>query len=342
MQELRRDLWDLVQVPGPSGFEGPVAEFIQKKIEPYVSRVEIDGMGNLLAVKKGPPGSPVFALLAHMDEVSMVVTYCGDGFIRFDYVGSVSSAVVVGQPVRVLTQSGPIPGVVCSPSVHLAQNVGELWIDVGPRVARVEPGDPIIFDTSPRWLDDEEKILASKAVDDRTGCAVLIETARRLQNLDLGVTLLFAFTVQEEVGCRGAEYAARQIHPRWALAVDNAYAIDPGSGPGKAVPLGTGPVVRRFESGKPGRGMAISFSDEVLVQALRAAGKAANLPVHVDARFNLYTDASGAYEAFSDIKCTSLTIPRRYSHSPYEVTHLDSLQNTVTLLCKYFEANWKR
>jgi len=342
MQELRSNLWDLVQVPGPSGFEGPVAEFIQKKIEPYVSRVEIDGMGNLLAVKKGPPGSPVFALLAHMDEVSMVVTYCGDGFIRFDYVGSVSSAVVVGQPVRVLTQSGPIPGVVCSPSVHLAQNVGELWIDVGPRVARVEPGDPIIFDTSPRWLDDEEKILASKAVDDRTGCAVLIETARRLQNLDLGVTLLFAFTVQEEVGCRGAEYAARQIHPRWALAVDNAYAIDPGSGPGKAVPLGTGPVVRRFESGKPGRGMAISFSDEVLVQALRAAGKAANLPVHVDARFNLYTDASGAYEAFSDIKCTSLTIPRRYSHSPYEVTHLDSLQNTVTLLCKYFEANWKR
>jgi putative aminopeptidase FrvX len=124
--------------------------------------------------------------------------------------------------------------------------------------------------------------------------------------------------------------------------VDNAYAIDPGLGPGKAVPLGTGPVVRRFESGKPGRGMAISFSDEVLVQGLRAAGKAANLPVHVDARFNLYTDASGAYEAFSDIKCTSLTIPRRYSHSPYEVTHLDSLQNTVTLLGKYFEANWRR
>jgi putative aminopeptidase FrvX len=342
MEQLRLDLLELVQIPGPSGFEGPVAEYIQSKIEPYVSRVETDGMGNLLAVKKGPPGAPVFMVMAHMDEVGMVVTYCGDGFIRFDYVGSISSAVVVGQPVKVLTQAGPIPGVVCSPSVHLAQNVGELWIDVGPRVARVEPGDPIIFDTSPRWLDDEEKVLASKAVDDRTGCAVLIETARRLQHLDLGVTLLFAFTVQEEVGCRGAEYAARQIHPSWAVAVDNAYAIDPGSGQGKAVPLGTGPVVRRFESGKPGRGMAISFSDEVLVQALRAAGKAANLPVHVDARFNLYTDASGAYEAFSDIKCTSLTIPRRYSHSPYEVTHLDSLQNTATLLCKYVETNWKR
>jgi endoglucanase len=126
------------------------------------------------------------------------------------------------------------------------------------------------------------------------------------------------------------------------VALDNAYATTPGLGPDRAVPLGTGPVIRRFESIKPGRGMAISFSDPELVQALRAAGKAADLPIHVDARFNLFTDASGAYEAFSDIKVSSLTIPRRYSHSPYEVTHLDSLQNTVKLLCKYFEANWKR
>jgi putative aminopeptidase FrvX len=342
MQELRRDLWELVQIPGPSGFEGPVAEVISKKIEPYVSRVEIDGMGNLLAVKKGPPGSSVFALMAHMDEVSMVVTYCGDGFIRFDYVGHINPAAVVGQPVKILTQSGPIPGVVCSPSVHLSQAVGSLWIDVGPRIDRVEPGDPIIFNTTPYWLDEEEKVLASKAVDDRTGCAVLIETARRLAKTDLAVTVIFVFTVQEEVGARGAEYAARQIHPTWAVAIDNAYAMDPGAGPDKAVPLGSGPVIRRFESIKPGRGMAISFSDPELVQGLRAAGKTANLPIHVDVRFNLFTDASGAYEAFSDIKCTSLTIPRRYSHSPYEVTHLDSLQNTVALLCKYFESNWKR
>jgi putative aminopeptidase FrvX len=342
MEQLRGNLLELVQVPGPSGFEGPVAEYIHPRIEPYVSRVEMDGMGNLLAVKKGPSGSSVFLLMAHMDEVSMVVTYCGDGFIRFDYVGHINPAVVVGQPMKVLSRSGPIPGIVCSPSVHLSQSVGSPWIDVGPRIDWVEPGDPIIFNTTPCWLDEEEKVLASKAVDDRTGCAVLVETARRLANLDLGITLIFAFTVQEEVGCRGAEYAARQIHPTWAVAIDNAYAMDPGAGPDKAVPLGSGPVIRRFESAKPGRGMALSFSDPELVQGLRAAGKAANLPIHVDARFNLYTDASGAYEAFSDIKCASLTIPRRYSHSPYEVTHLDSLQSTVTLLCGYFESNWKR
>ncbi len=342
MEQLRRDLLDLVQISGPSGYEGPVAEWISEKIQPYVSKVEIDGMGNVLAIKKGPPGAKVFILMAHMDEVSMVVTYAGDGFIRFDYVGSINPAVVVGQPVRVLTQSGPIPGVVCSPSVHLAESVGELWIDVGPRANRVEPGDPIIFDTTPRWLDDEEKVLATKAADDRTGCAILIDTARRLVNMNLGITLILAFTVQEEVGARGAQYVARQIHPTWSVAVDNAYAINPGAGPDKAFPLGTGPVIRRFESIKPGRGMYLNFGDPELVQGLRAAGQAAKLPIHVDVRFNIYTDAAGAYEAFSDIKCTSLTIPRHYSHSPYEVTHLDGLENTVTLLGKYFETNWKQ
>ncbi|HYB19278.1 MAG TPA: M20/M25/M40 family metallo-hydrolase [Thermodesulfobacteriota bacterium] len=342
MEQLRSDLLDLVQIPGPSGYEGEVAKWISPKIQPYFSKVEIDGMGNLLAIKEGPPGAKVFVAMAHMDEVSMVVTYAGDGFIRFDYVGSINPAVVVGQPVRVLTQSGPIPGVVCSPSVHLGQRVGELWIDVGPRANRVEPGDPIIFDTTPRWLDDEKKVLATKAADDRTGCAILIDTARRLANMDFGITLIFAFTVQEEVGARGAQHVARQIHPTWAVAVDNAYAINPGAGPDKAFPLGTGPVIRRLESIKPGRGMYINFGDPELIKGLRAAGQAAKLPIHVDVRFNIFTDAAGAYEAFSDIKCTSLTVPRHYSHSPYEVTHLDGLKNTVTLLGTYLEMNWKR
>ena len=100
-------------------------------------------------MKDGPADAPVFMLMAHMDEVSMVVTYTGDGFARFEFVGSINPAVVVGQPVLVMTQSGNVPGVVCSPSVHLMQSETELWIDVGPRIDKVEPGDPIIFDTTP-------------------------------------------------------------------------------------------------------------------------------------------------------------------------------------------------
>jgi len=337
MEELRKDLLDLVNTPGPSGWEKPVARIVQKRISPYVSKVEIDGMGNVIAVKPGPERAPLLMLSAHMDEVSMVVTSIKDGFILFEYVGTINPAAVVGHPVMVLTQRGEVPGVVCSPSVHLAQPGGKLWIDVGARVNLVEPGDPIIFDTTPRWLDDERKILASKAVDDRAGCAVLIDTARNLADVNLEVTLVFAFTVQEEVGARGAQFVARNIHPTWAIAIDNNYAVDLWAGPELAFPLGSGPIIRRFESIKPGRGMYINFPDAELVRGLREAGKSANLPVHVDARFNVYTDAAGAYEVWSDIKSTSVTIPRRYSHSPYEVTHLDGIKNTVILLCEYLK-----
>lgn len=335
MKELRQDLLDLVNTPGPSGFEGSVAQLIKERIHPYVSTVEIDGMGNVIATKQESAEKPVFMLMAHMDEVSMVTTYTGDEFVSFDYVGTINPAVVVGQPMLILTHSGPIPGVVCSPSIHLAQPVGELWIDVGPRIDLVEPGDPIIFNTTPHWLDEEKKVLASKAIDDRTGCAILIDIARNLSGVNLDYTVVFAFTVQEEVGARGAQFVARNIHPTWAVAIDNHYATDRRTGPDRAFPLGTGPVIRRFESIKPGRGMYINFGNPELIQGLREAGESANLPVHVDVRFNVYTDAAGAYEAWSDIKCTSLNVPRRYSHSPYEVTHLDGLKNTVTLVTTY-------
>jgi len=342
MEELRRDLLDLVQTPGPSGFEGAVAQLIQERISPYVSEVTLDAMGNLIATKSGAPGAPVFLLMAHMDEVSMVVTYTGEGFVRFDFVGSINPAVVVGQPILVLSRSGSVPGVVSSPSVHLGQEAIEPWIDVGSRIDQVEPGDPIIFDSTPRWLDDDQKVLAAKAVDDRSGCAIVIDTARQLAKDYLDVNLVFAFTVQEEVGARGAQFLARRLHPTWAVAVDNAYARDPGAGPEKAFPLGTGPVIRRFESIKPGRGMYINFADPELVQGLREAAEKACLPYHVDVRFNIYTDAAGAYEVLSDIKCTSVSSLRRYSHSPYEVTHLEGLNNTVKLLTTFLRMKWER
>jgi endoglucanase len=342
MGDMRQNLFELVQIPGPSGFENDVAKYIKKEIEPFISRIDIDGMGNLLAKKEGPEEAPIFLLMAHMDEVSMVTTYVKDSFVRFDYVGTINPSVAVGQPMLVITKERKIPGVVCSPSVHLSQTVGDLWLDVGSRGNFIEPGDPIIFDTKPRWLDDREKILASKSIDDRAGCAVLLDVARKLRDTSLKINLIFAFTVQEEVGSRGAEYVARHLHPAWAIAVDTSYAIDAFTDETKAIPLGEGPLIRKFESAKPGRGMAIQFADQQLVEALRLAEKEINIPVKVDARFNLYTDSSGVYEAFSDVKCTSVTIPRRYSHSPYEVIHLDSLEKTSSILTQYFKSNWEK
>ena len=133
-----------------------------EKIAPYALRVEIDEVGNLLAYKDGPANSPVLMIMAHMDEVSMVVTSTHGGFVRFEFVGSINPVAIVGQPMLILTESGPVPGVTCSPSVHLGQKLERPWLDVGGRIDRVEPGDPIVFDTAPRWLDDDMMTHLSK------------------------------------------------------------------------------------------------------------------------------------------------------------------------------------
>ena len=333
--ELRRDLLELVRIPGPSGFEQPVAEVIRKKVEPYISTIQVDGMGNLLATKKGPEGAPTLALLAHMDEISMVTTDVRDGFVWFDFVVDINPAVTSGQPVLILTDKGPVPGVVRSPSTHLGQTLNRLWIDAGPRCSQVEPGDPIVFDTVPRWLNDEETLLASRAVDNRQGCAVLLETARRVADVDLDINVMFAFTVQEEIGCRGARHLAKTVHPKWAISIDTGYGGDPEAGPGVGVPLGTGPVIRRFESVKPLRGMLLFFADPQLVTDLRESAKRADVPYSLDVRFGLFTDAAGVYDEWSDIKCVSITVPRRNSHSPYEVVDLNTMEQTASLLTDF-------
>jgi endoglucanase len=334
MEEFKRELLELVALNGPSGFEGPVAEYIRKKIEPFVTRVEIDGVGNVLATKQGPPGAPVLMFMAHMDQVSMVVTAIPDGFIRFDYVGSVYPACIVAHPLLVLTDSGPVPGVVGSPSYHMGQgNLDNLWLDVGGRVDRVRVGDPIVFDSAPRWLDDDQKILASRSLDDRTGCAILLELARRFKDVQLGVTVIFTFTVQEEVFARGAQYAAKMVHPKWVVSVDGGTAKNPSIPPEANVPaFDNGLGLRRYETIKPQRGVLTFWADPDLVRQITRAGERTRVPIHYDVRFNVYTDAAGSSESWMDIKCAALGTPRRYGHAPLEIVHLDTLGKAVAVL----------
>jgi putative aminopeptidase FrvX len=340
MNELKHDLLELVGLHGPSGFEGPVAEWIRKRVESSVTHVEIDGVGNVLATKAGPPGSPVLMLMAHMDQVSMVVTSIPDGFVRFDYVGSIYPACVVAHPVLILTDSGPVPGVVGSPSYHMGQTALEnLWIDVGSRVDRVRVGDPIVFDSVPRWLDDDEKILAARSLDDRTGCAILLELARRFQTVKLNTTVIFTFTVQEEVFARGAQFAAKHVHPRWVIAVDGGTAQNPSLKPeANCPPFDDGLVVRRYETIKPQRGVLTYWADPGLVRALARAAERTGHRLHYDARYNVYTDAAGATEAWMDIKCTTLSTPRRYGHAPLEIVHMDTIGKAVTVLDAFLRA----
>lgn len=340
MEAMKQDLLELVSAIGPSGDEGQVAELIKGKLSSHVSDVRKDRMGNLLATKNAGEKAPTVALLAHMDEVSMVVTRIEGEFIYYHPVGTINKSITYGAPVLVLTESGPVPGVVCSPSVHLLQEIGEGWIDVGRRVDRVEVGDHIVFDTVPRWLDEEQDILAAKALDDRLGCAILIEIARRMKNVSLKANLVLAFTVQEEVGARGAQYVARTLDPDLVIAVDGALANDPVERSTVDFKLGTGPVIVRFEGDAPDKGRFVNFSDPDLVRALRRAGDDVGVPHHVWAVFNAYTDAAGSSKALLHMKSAAIGAPGRYFHSPYEVTSLKGIEHTVALLERYLHNEW--
>ena len=158
-----------------------------------------------------------------------------------------------------------------------------------------------------------------------------------MADVDLDVNVMFAFTVQEEIGCRGARYVAKTVHPKWAISIDTGYGGDPEAGPGVGVPLGTGPVIRRFESVKPLRGMLLFFADPLLVAELKESAQRAGIPYSLDVRFGLFTDAAGVYDEWSDIKCVSITVPRRNSHSPYEVVDLNTMEQTASLLTDFIQ-----
>jgi len=337
---LKEYLLDLVKIPGPSGHEDRVAEYIKQNINSFVSQVNIDDMGNVIAIREGRSEGPRFMLTAHMDEVSMVVTRVEDQFVYFESVGTINKSISYSEPVKILTSSSQIPGVTCAPSVHLKQDLEEIWIDVGKRYQQIERGDPVVFDSRPRWLDDNETVLASKAVDDRAGCAILLALARELGSIELDAEIVFTFSVQEEISARGARYLVQHLKPDYLIGVDNNMANEPSESSKSTFPLGAGPVINRFEALKPDRGGFINFADQDLVEQLRASADSQNAQSFFDARFNVYSDAGGANEKLPTIKSTYVSAPRRYSHSPYEVTSLNGLEDTKETLLEYFQANW--
>jgi len=313
-------LYELVQIPGPSGHEGRVAARMEAALQPYVDEVWRDRAGNVIAKKAGRRSGKSLMLAAHLDEVSLVVSRVGET-VAFEVVGWIDRRALPGTPVLILGRQHDIPGVICSPSAHLAEagDQVDLWIDVGEQTSAVSVGDPVVFATPPRWFSAEKTILASHAVDDRVGLAVLVEVARSLEEQP-EYDLYFAATVQEEVGSYGAVYAAGRLKPTWVIALDTTFARDPRA-PFNP-PLGSGPVVRRFEMSQPKSPLypaSILFTSRVLGDALVTSSQEQELPINEDVNCRTFTDTSRIFDAFPDIACCPLLIPRRYSHSPCEV-----------------------
>jgi Cellulase M and related proteins len=224
-------LKNLSELNGTSGAESPVRNFLRQTIEPYVDTIINDKMGNLIATKNGQRPGPKVMLCAHMDEIAlMIIDFTGDGFLKFRPVGEIDARILVSKPVQI---NETLIGVIGSKAIHLQKpserqrslTFDQLYIDIGAKSkeeasSKVHLGEYAYFTT--RFEPFGEELVKGKALDNRVGCALLVELLKK----EYGFPLVAAFTVQEEVGLRGSKVAAYHISPDFAIIIEGSAAAD--------------------------------------------------------------------------------------------------------------------
>ena len=325
-ENLIEMIGSIAQAFGPSGNEQNVREAIEPMLSGYVDEIRVDALGNLIAVKKGA-GLKIM-LAAHMDEIGVLITYIDEkGFLRFGTVGGVSPHFALG--ARVVFESGTTGTVWYEEKMDTMKDLkaDRMFIDIGAgsreeAEARVHVGDMAVFcgDT----VETNGKLI-SKAMDDRVGCAVLVALARTQP--ETGNEINYVFTVQEEVGLRGARTAAWGIMPDMALAVDVTSVGDLPESHHMAVSLGKGPTIKIKDNS------IICHPD--VVERLRVRAEEAGIPVQYEVLTAGGTDAGSIHLTAGGIPTGAVSIPTRFVHSPSEMIALSDVKSAVDLLAAF-------
>ncbi len=335
-------LRDLLSTPGPSGYERDAAEVWRAAAREFAGRVEGDVAGSSVAVvdRSGPPtGAPLLAVVGHIDEIGLVVTHVDDeGMLWFTNVGGWDPVILVGQRVAVQTKAGPIPGVVGKKPIHLlkseerekAPKLTDLHIDVGARdgdEARglVRIGDVAVVAGEPVPMPNDR--VASRSLDNRLGCYIALEAARRVAAAGGASGDVAAVAVaQEETTFGGATTTAYSLRPGAAIVVDVTHATDaPGIDPkelGKH-PLGSGAVI--------GRGPILHPR---LFELLHETAEAEQVPFTIDSHMGrgTFTDADAIHLSRGGVPVALVSVPLRYMHSPVELCQLDDVEACIALI----------
>lgn len=318
----------LVEAYGPSGFEDQIRELIREEVAPYADSLSVDAMGNLIAVKNGDGSGLTVMIAAHMDEIGVMVSHITeDGFARFTNIGGVYPHTLLGG--RVLFADGRV-GIVASDRLTDRGKVYGLdkhYIDVGATSREdcpVSVGDAAGF-TRPFLA--QGKHLTAKSMDDRIGCVVAIEALKRLK--DTPHEVHFVFSVQEEVGTRGAQAAANGLTPDVGIALDVTLTGDVPEARPMAVSLGKGPAIKVKDSGM--------IAHVGLVRIMKQRAEEAELPYQLEVLDGGSTDARAMQIAGPGCASGCISIPCRYVHTPSETVHADDVENSVKLLVAILE-----
>ncbi|QQE76804.1 M42 family metallopeptidase [Alicyclobacillus sp. SO9] len=325
-------LKQLTEAMGPSGFEDEIRDVIWRRVKDSVDALYTDVLGSLITEKSTSSQGPKVMLDAHMDEVGLMIVHIEDsGLLRFRAVGGVDPRILVSKPVAI--GADRIMGVIGAKPIHLQkpderrQPLGfhQLYIDIGAvdkedanRV--VQPGDVAVFTT--KYGEIGDNCAKGKSFDDRVGCGILTEV---LQD-SYALPLIGAFTVQEEVGLRGATAVAHRVQPDIAIALEGTICFDvvdaPGHGQGTI--LGHGPAFTVFDG--------LTIADKRFLDFMVSIAQKNDIPYQFRRVRGGSNDFGSIHQTRNGVVGGAISVPVRYIHAPAQIISLDDYQNSIRLV----------
>lgn len=332
---------DYCAIDAVSGHEHALVRRLEADLRDHVDDLEIDPFGNLVATLRGPEGTPSLMIAAHSDEIGAIVKAIEpDGMIRFERVGGVVETLLVGRAVRVRG----LPGVIGAKAGHItppaerliAPALRDLYLDLGcddsEAVAAlgVRVGDAIAYDAPLRRLANPDRI-SGKAIDNRIGCAVVVELAQRLRDREPQATIHLVITTQEEVGLRGAEIVTYRLDPTAAIVIDTmpcGGTPDVSATRDLPVTIGAGPVITLSSQGASRGAIAQPAMTAHLVRHARALGRPWQRGLFQGGN----SDAAAVHLVRAGVPTGIVNLARRYSHSPVEVLDIHDAVGALDLI----------
>jgi endoglucanase len=331
MEQLAKRLADAF---GVSGFEEEIRNVIREEIAGLVDEINVDAMGNLVALKRGRAGGggKRVMLAAHMDQIGLMVTHIDEkGFMRFAPVGGIYPLTCWGCEVRFADGTIGTVGLDGRADRSKTPELRDLFIDVGATdksEVKQNVGDVVVF-----WpgFTAQGNAWFSPNQDDRVGCVALVELLRRLKDTALEHDVYAVFTTQEEVGIRGARTSGFALEPDLAIALDVTLTGDlPHARPAMDVHLGKGVAIKIMDSGMIGHPRL----NARLIETAEREG----IPYQREVLQGGTTDAAAIQLARAGVPATALSIPSRHVHTPSQIVDRRDVDGTVRLLQAFLAA----
>ncbi len=326
----------LCEAFGPSGHEDDVRDIVEGELRALGFDPNVDSLGNIVVYAGNRENAPTIILDAHMDEVGLLITHIDkEGFLRFEILGGIDGRILLSQRVKIRTDRGFIHGVIGAKAPHLLSpeertkvpQYRSLFIDIGASSRDeaidmgVSEGSMAVFDTP--FVLQGSRILG-KAFDDRIGCFMLLEILRKAR--EIPVNIIGVFSIQEEVGLRGARALSMILDADYAIALESTAAADT-------------PGIPEYDySTRLGRGPAITIADKAaishpgLVRLLVNIAKRDSIPYQFKGRMVGGTDASAYQYVRRGIPSTTISVPSRYIHTACSVADISDIENSIRLV----------